>query len=250
MENRHIIINDTIVSYLTTGKGEQSLIFLHGWRSHKEAWLTIAEKMETSGYRLFFIDLPGFGVSEAPKKPYTLHDYAETIRIFAEKLGLQTHAVIGHSAGARVATCLLAEQPNFATKLVLIASGGMRAHYIGFKKIIAKILKPFFMPRCMAPLRKRLYQIIGAEDYYATPELQKTFINIIHENQDLLFKKITTDTLVVWGDKDTMTPLTYGMHIQKQIPHSHIEVIRNAGHYCFSEQPEQFTATLIHFLKQ
>ncbi len=248
MENKQIIINERIVSYVTTGKGDHSLIFLHGWRSNKEAWLPIARSMEDSGYRLIFIDLPGFGVSETPKKPYMLHDYAETVRLFAEKLDIKIHAVIGHSAGARIAVKLAVENPNFMDKLVLVASGGSRPNFMEIKACLAKIAKPFFTPHFMAPLRKKLYAAMGAEDYLATPDLQKTFVNIINENLDPLLPHIKTDTLIIWGDKDVTAPLTYGKHITKLIPNARLEVIEGTGHYCFSEQPEKFTGILSRFI--
>ncbi|MDO8582822.1 MAG: alpha/beta hydrolase [bacterium] len=244
MENRQIIINETLVSYATAGRGDRSLIFLHGWRSNKEAWLPVEQLMENAGYRLVFIDLPGFGASEAPKRPYALHNYAETVRLFAEKLELQVHAVIGHSAGARIAAKLAVENPDFMDKLVLVASGGARPAFVGLKSCLAKIAKPFFAIGFMAPLRKKLYAAIGAEDYLATPELQKTFVNIINENLDPLLPRIKTDTLIIWGEKDATAPIEYGKHITKLIPNSRLEVIENAGHYCFSEKPEKFVALL------
>ncbi|MSR73542.1 MAG: alpha/beta hydrolase [Candidatus Pacebacteria bacterium] len=248
MESKQIIINESIISYTTAGRGDHSLIFLHGWRSNKEAWLPVAHLMEQSGYRLIFIDLPGFGASEAPKQPHTLHDYAETVRLFREKLDMKVHAVIGHSAGARIAAKLAAEHPDFMEKLVLVASGGARPTFVGIKATLAKIAKPFFAPRFMTPLRKKLYAWIGAEDYLATPELQKTFVNIINENLDPLLAQIKTDTLVIWGDKDETAPITYGTHITKLIPNAQLEIIEGAGHYCFSEQPEEFVNLISKFI--
>lgn len=244
MENKQIIINESIVSYVTAGRGDRSLIFLHGWRSSKEAWLPVAHLMENCGYRLLFIDLPGFGASETPKCPYTLHNYTETVRIFAEKLDLKIHAVIGHSAGARIAVKLAAESPDFIEKLVLVASGGARPAFVGLKACLAKIAKPFFAMGFMAPLRKKLYVAMGAEDYLATPDLQKTFVNIINENLDPLLPRIKTDTLIVWGEKDATAPIEYGKHITHLIPNARLEVIEGAGHYCFNEKPEKFVALL------
>ena len=200
--------------------------------------------MENAGYRLIFIDLPSFGASEQPKKPYTLHDYAETVRIFTKKLELKIHAVIGHSAGARVAIKLAAEHPDLFKKLVLIASGGNRPAFITLKAALAKIAKPFFIPRFMAPLRAIIYKTLGADDYLATPELTATFVNIINENLDSLFPRIKNDTLIIWGDVDTTAPLAYGKRMARLIPNASLKIIKGAGHYCVSEQPEKCIALL------
>ena len=249
MENKQIIVNETLISYVSAGKGERSLIFLHGWRSSKEAWMPIAEHIEQCGYRILFIDFPGFGASEAPNKPYNLHDYAETVRAFAEKLDIKIAAVIGHSFGARVAIKLAEEHPHLLEKLVLVASGGKRASFLTIKSFAAKLAKPFFIPRFMAPLRKKMYGIMGADDYLVTTELQTTFANIIHENLDALLPRIHIKTLVVWGDKDEMAPLEYGRHMAQLLPNAQLEIINGAGHYCFSEKSEKFIDLILKFLK-
>lgn len=249
MESRQIIINGSALSYATAGKGERSLVFLHGWRSSKEAWLPVAQHIENSGYRLIFVDLPGFGASETPKKPYTLHDYAETVREFSEKLGMKAYAIIGHSAGARMAVKLAVNHPSLFSKLVIIASGGKRPPFLKIKTFFARLAKPFFMPRFMAPLRAAIYAWIGADDYLATPELQKTFVNVINENLDPLLKSVRNETLIVWGSKDTTAPPAYGAHMAHLVPHARFEIIKGAGHYCFSEQPERFSTLLSDFLK-
>ncbi len=205
--------------------------------------------MQGAGFRMFFIDLPGFGASETPKNPYTLNDYAKTVRIFIEKLSLQNCVVIGHSFGARVTIKLAAENPNLLQKLVLVASGGNRTPYIGLKAMLAKIIKPFFMPRFMASFRKKLYSLIGAEDYLATPKLQATLLNIVNENLDPLMPCIKTKTLVIWGNADTTAPISYGKHMATCIPNARLKIIKGAGHYCFQEKPEKFTILLTAFLK-
>lgn len=250
MESRQLLINNTLVSYATVGMGEKALIFLHGWRSSKEAWLPIAQLVENSGYRLLFIDLPGFGASEIPKNPYTLHDYAETIRMFMEKLNLRHCVVIGHSFGARVGIKLATESPALIKKLVLVASGGANARLTNLTKITAKIIKPFFMPQFMHPLRKKIYHAIGADDYLATPQLQKTFLNIVNENSDPLLPHIKTETLIIWGDKDQTAPLEYGRRIARHIPNARLEIIKDAEHYCFRENPQKFVSLLTEFLNK
>lgn len=248
MEQKQIIINGALISYGTLGKGEKSLIFLHGWRSNKEAWSPVAALMKSAGFRIFFIDLPGFGASETPKNPYTLHNYAETVRVFIQKLNLENCVIIGHSFGARVAIKFAAENPNLLQKLVLVGSGGAQPWWRNASILIAKIIRPFFMPYFMAPLRIRFYRAIDADDYIATPQLQKTLVNIINENLDPLLPRIQTETLVIWGDKDTIAPISYGKRMARAIPNARLKIIKDAGHYCFQDAPQKFVSLLTKFL--
>ncbi len=248
MENRHIIINNALLSYATMGMGERALIFLHGWRSNKEAWTSVAACMEHAGYRLFFIDLPGFGASEILKKPYTLHDYAETVRMFIEKLNLKNCVIIGHSFGARVALKITARYPELAKKLVVVGSGGSRPWWRHVSMFVAKLMHPFFTPRFMQPLRARIYRAIGAEDYLATPALKQTFLNTINENLMPLCPFVQCETLVVWGENDREARLEYGRAMTRAIPNARLIIIADTGHFCFQDAPEEFVSLLTEFL--
>jgi len=70
----------------------------------------------------------------------------------------------------------------------------------------AKAVRPIFKPQIMQGLRKKIYKNIGAEDYLATPELQKTFVNITSEDLSADLKNIKVPTLIINGENDKDTP--------------------------------------------
>jgi pimeloyl-ACP methyl ester carboxylesterase len=55
---------------------------------------------------------------------------------------------------------------------------------------------------------------------------------------------ITVPTLIVWGDNDTVTPLSQGQDLQRALVGSSLEIVAGAGHRPHLEDPEA-TATLI-----
>lgn len=269
MTQKQIILNNLLINYYTEGTGGAPIIFLHGWRSEALVWHSIIKnlKLRIENYALYALDLPGFGNSEMPKNPFTLHDYAKIVKEFIGTLNPPHFApqdgaswskqpltlnpiIIGHSFGARIAIKLAAENPTLIQKLVLVGSGGARPWWRHIGMCIAKFIKPFFIPRFMQPFREKLYRIIGAEDYVATPKLKKTVLNILHEPLEPLFPRIQTPTIIIWGEKDAVTPLAYGQKIHRDIHDSHFVIIKNAGHFCFLEQPEEFIKILEEFLKK
>ncbi|MEM0119976.1 MAG: alpha/beta hydrolase [Thermoprotei archaeon] len=64
------------------------------------------------------------------------------------------------------------------------------------------------------------------------------------------FSKKGIPTLIVWGEKDTLIPLTSAYIFKEKMPQSELVVIRGAGHVPHWEIPESFNKKIISFLKE
>lgn len=252
--NQQIVINNQLISFVKRGSelAEQTLLFLHGWRSNKEAWSNIIQKLRVTGdgLQVYAIDLPGFGASPAPKTAWGVEDYANLVAEFISKLDLKNVVVIGHSFGGRVGIKLASSRIDLVKKLILVDAAGFvtssaKKSTLGFA---AKIVKPIFKPKFMQGLRKKIYKQIGAEDYVATPELQKIFVKTVNEDLTENMKRILQPTLIVWGEKDKETPLSFAERMKFEIRNSKLEILPNAGHFSFIDQPEEFVKILHEFI--
>ncbi|KAJ7527779.1 hypothetical protein O6H91_16G070500 [Diphasiastrum complanatum] len=113
-----------------TGSGfamENDILFLHGFLSSSSFWVDrvfpyLSESIQKS-YRLFAVDLLGFGKSPKPSKClYTLADHVETIRkSILEPYGIKCIHLVGHSMGCTVALALAAEFPKLVKSVTLIS---------------------------------------------------------------------------------------------------------------------------------
>jgi pimeloyl-ACP methyl ester carboxylesterase len=56
-------------------------------------------------------------------------------------------------------------------------------------------------------------------------------------------------TMLVWGDHDPIIPAKHGIAAHKQIPHSRLELIDDAGHFPYRTNPRKFAATLRDFIE-
>ena len=56
-------------------------------------------------------------------------------------------------------------------------------------------------------------------------------------------------TMVLWGARDSLTPMAQGMDVARLIPNSHWEVLPSAGHIPAIEDPRSFDAALLDFLR-
>ena len=64
MIEKEINISGTNINYFEGGNGK-IIIFLHGWGQSSVCFLEVAEKIK-KGYKVFLLDLPGFGKSGTP----------------------------------------------------------------------------------------------------------------------------------------------------------------------------------------
>jgi len=210
-------------------------------------WEKIIEELRAN-YRVIAIDLPGFGLSPVPAKPFTLDDYAETVEALCQKLKINNFILVGHSFGGRVSIKIAIKHPTKVKKLILVDSAGIKRE----RKIIgglARLFKPIFKQKIMDGARNKIYQAIGSEDYLATPKLQKTYQNIVAEDLSSYLCDIKLPTLIIWGENDKDTPLSDAKLMNRDIKNSKLEIIKNAGHFSFIDQPESFNKILSDFLK-
>jgi len=251
---KNIIINDQLINYSTnfTVNSGVPIIFLHGWRVDSKIWQEIIGLMrnESIGNDIYAIDFPGFGGSPSPKTDFNLTDYCGIVEQFMLKLELKKAILIGHSFGGRVAIKLSATKPELAVQVILVDSAGLIIHQNKKKalNIAAKIVKPFFGAKVMQPLRKEIYRKIGADDYLATPELQKTYVNIINEDLSVYLPKMPGPTLIIWGSEDKDTPLEYARKMSQDIHKSKMVILDGAGHFCFQDQPAEFVKAIKEFI--
>ena len=265
-----IIINGQLISYLRAGTAStgKSLLFLHGWRSQKEVWNGVVQRikeLESGRISIYALDFPGFGGSPAPKEPWTVGDYANVVKAFIDRLELKNVIVIGHSFGGRVAIklCSIDNEPNISgadksarytidviNKLVLVDSAGFvfNPDKKQMMNLIAKTVKPFFKPKFMEPVRRLIYKTIGAEDYLSTPELRQTFVNIVNEDLSESMEKINIPVLIIWGEKDIETPFEFAGMMKNKIKNSELIVFENAGHFSFLDKREEFVLELKKFI--
>lgn len=71
-------------------------------------------------------------------------------------------------------------------------------------------------------------------------------------SQDLtpLLPSIKAETLLIWGEKDTATPLGDARIMERLIPGAGLVSFPDAGHYSFLDEPARFRAVAREFFKK
>src|SRR5436190_5552169 len=66
------------VHYATIGKGDKTLVFIHGWAGNLGFWREQAPALADKA-RLILVDLPGHGRSDKPQTEYTMEYFARGV---------------------------------------------------------------------------------------------------------------------------------------------------------------------------
>ncbi len=91
----------TKIHYVEEGKGDLTLLFIHGWCINSSYWSSQI-KYFSRQYKVIAIDLPGFGKSTSIRNEWTIEKYGEDIINVIEKLQLNNVILIGHSMSGEI----------------------------------------------------------------------------------------------------------------------------------------------------
>ncbi len=234
-----ITINNLKTDYLKIGAGP-TLVFLHGWSKdiNKERYQKLFDSLSQK-YQLIALDLPGFGQTDSPQKPWSVSDYAKFVNEFLDKLNISNCIMAGHSFGGRITLKLASQNNPKIKKIILIDSAGIER-----KSLKVKLLSSVsgIIP---VSVKKILIPILGSKDYNdVNGVLRETFKLVVNENLEPIIPKIKVPTLLVWGKEDHTTPLWHANLIQKLIPHSVLITVPEANHGLPYRQPQK-TAQII-----
>lgn len=237
----------------------KTLLILHGWQSSKEKWQAVKELAEKSGIKVIVPDLPGFKKENTLSRPWDLNDYVEWTRKFIRQNTSGQIFLLGHSFGGRIAIKFVVKYPEKLSGLILVSAAGITPRpkiKIAIFSIFSKIGHVIFsLPilKCFQPLAEKFtYFLAGEKDYYFIQNqfMKQTFKNIISENLNDLLLKIKTTTLIIWGEKDKMTPLQDAYVMNKKIKNSKLEILKNIQHLPYLESPVLLSEKIINFISK
>lgn len=249
-----IKIQDLDLNYIVEGEGTP-LVVLHGWGCNIDTVRSIIN-IFNGKYKVYALDLPGFGKSQEPKEPIDSFAYAEIVKEFLEMMKVKKASFIGHSFGGKLSIIFGAKYPELVDKIVLIDSAGLipkrgAKYYIkvySFKSFRFIYKNLFFWLKDEKKMEK-FYKKFGSDDYRdSSGVMRRIVVKVVNENLQPLLKDIKAPTLIIWGENDQATPLYMAKIMEKEIKDSGLVVFNGAGHYSYLDDYNRFVAVIKAFL--
>jgi pimeloyl-ACP methyl ester carboxylesterase len=271
-----ITLQGVTIYYETMGEPDApTVLFVHGLYGSTASWRYNMSDIAAAGYRVIAYDRPGFGLSDKVVDfDYALANQVDLAVSLLAALGVEETAVVGHSAGAKVAVELARRQPERVTHLVLVDAlttvGGPPA-FVGPLVELPPVwrwariaLQAYFTRENLEASLGNFYvdpSFLSQVDYdaywraFQTPGWDVALLALTRDSageqlREAELRQITTDTLLLWGEQDTVTPLAQGENLARLLPNSELVVIPQSGHQPFEERAEAFNAALLSFLGQ
>lgn len=247
------------------GSGDP-LVFLHsggGVTSTDPVVEALAER-----HRVIAPLHPGFEDPEDLTELRDVHDLALYHDELFEALELDGATVIGHSFGGMVAAELAAHVPSRVSKLVLVAPVGLwddaypvvdlfTAFPFGIQELLWGDPNSADVANAMAAMARGEREVEGAADPLTAMLLRvlpglitlgKFMWPLPDKGLSRRLRRIKARTLVVWGEKDKLTPSRYADDFVAKIPDATAEFIPDAGHMAPYERTQRFVELIDGFI--
>ena len=275
MAPHKVVLHSHELSYVDSGAGPV-VLFIHGILGSQRQWSHLVDRMDED-HRVLVPDLFGHGESAKPLGDYSLSSHAATMRDLLDHLGIERVTLVGHSLGGGIAMQFYYLFPERVARLVLVDSGGLgrevnlilrSATLPGAAQVLSILASAPVLSRAEALGRVaskvgwRPGADIGAiwrgfsslgdrESRRAFLATTRAVIDIGGQSisaHDHLEGALPVPTLIVWGSKDRMIPVSHALSVQRALPDCHVELFEGAGHFPHLEDPDRFARVLREFI--
>lgn len=270
------------IPYTVTGNG-RPLLLVHGFGASIGHWRKNIPVLAGAGYKVYAIDLLGFGNAEKPALDYTVELWRDQLKAFWDTHIHEPTVFVGNSIGGLLCLMVLADYPETAAGGVLLNCAGglnhrpeelplpLRVMMGTFTKVVTSdLVGPllFNLIRQKPRLRRTLHQVYRDREA-VTDELidliyepscdagaQKVFASVLTAppgpTPAELLARIDQPLLVLWGEADPWTPIA-GAKVYQQLAETHpltFVPIPNTGHCPHDENPNAVNPRMVDWLKQ
>lgn len=254
-----------------------TVVMIHGFACSGVQWTYTAPALQRAGFTTIAVDLPGFGNSDLPPEPITSSRYGDIIAEVLRVLDIGPVVLMGNSMGAYAAWLCAAKHPELAKSLILSNSAGapMQGSLPARNKRRHRALGATIFPglgaiaglRISNPLTRRIVRPIIDKCFGDPTRVTPEVFELLHQaakrsrivltnrltwGQDVeresLLASISCPTLIIWGDKDAIVPISSMDFFVDHIHHAKLKVYFGVGHLPMLEIPDEFNRDVIAFL--
>lgn len=216
-----------------------SVVLVHGLSGSRRWWSRNIPALKKE-YRVFVLELPGFGTARG-QKILDLPGLGALLLEFVKALKLKGCVLIGHSMGAHAILHAAALEPDCFSGLVLAAASAfvnrsvlnsaawlIPASFMGAYEFIPTVLSDGF--------QAGLFNL-----WFAAHALT-------HDNPTELLTRLTMPVLLLHGSRDVLVTLKMGRQLEQSLVNSRLEIVKGAGHNLMFDRSAEFNRLTLEFL--
>jgi pimeloyl-ACP methyl ester carboxylesterase len=276
LDYEEITLHGHCVSYRRAGWGPV-IVLIHGITGSSETWADVMEPL-AENFTVVAPDLLGHGQSAKPRGDYSLGAYASGVRDLLGALGHDRGTIVGHSLGGGVAMQMAYQFPERCERLVLVSSGGLGREVNAMLRAAtlpgSELVLPLLASQRLLNVSSAVGSFLGRLGMRAGPDLEEiwrgfsslndagaraAFIHTLRgivdpggqrvNATDRLYLAQRVPTMLLWGERDPIIPVSHGRGAQKLIPGSRLETFPGAGHFPHRTDPRMFVKRLTEFME-
>jgi pimeloyl-ACP methyl ester carboxylesterase len=265
--------------YMESGRaGAPPVILVHGLGATGASFLPMQWDLARD-YRVYAVDLPGFGESDKPVRALHPAFFARWLVAWMNAVGLERAHVIGNSMGGRVALELGLTSPKRVDRLVLLAPSLAWRRYRAAARLV-RLLRPEL---AVMPMRVVHTLVVGAlKTSFARPErvaeaamhaaadefvrhfaTRRGRIAFFHAAREVYLEephgtrgfwdrlpRLSSPALFIFGEHDRLIPRGFVRHVRRALPNAECDVFEDCGHVPQFEMPEKTNKRVREFLSK
>ncbi len=258
---RNIVAGSYSWNVTSMGNAPIACVLLHGTGSSSHSWHDLMQPL-AERFTVVALDLPGHANTSCENRPdLSLRGIASAVTGLLQHMKLNTHSIIGHSAGAAIGAQMLIDKPDSYQRLVsingaLVPLGGLPGLVFSpIAKISANL--PFLTdlfgsrlrdPKAVDKLLKNTGSNISQESTNQYRALCKNTDHVSGALQMMaswrlepLFQMLSTihvPVQLIAGANDAMIPARDAYRLNRLFPNSELTMLPNLGHLAHEEAPE------------
>lgn len=254
-------------AFILAGSGP-ALLLIHGIGDSADSWLELIPELAKK-HTVIAPDLLGHGDSDKPRADYSIAAYANAMRDLLAVLDIERVTVVGHSLGGGVAMQFAYQFPERCERLCLVSTGGVAHEVHPLLRFASAPNADLVLPLLGSPGSRLLGHFTLAalkaintdlgldadhliQVFDALPDgaARRAFVRTLRAAVDWRGQAITMldrcyltqgmPTLLVWGARDAIIPVSHAHKAHGAMPGSRLEVFPETGHFPHKDRSEQF----------
>jgi pimeloyl-ACP methyl ester carboxylesterase len=255
--SRFATLDGVRIHYKSLGDGETAVVFIHGWTCNLTFWGAQVKDLAGKG-RLLFVDLPGHGRSDKPKRAYTMDYFAQAVEAVRKNAGVKDLALIGHSMGTPVMRQYYRAHPE-RTRALVAVDGSLEpfvkpaeidqyiAQYTGVDYLdkLGKAVDGMFARNTPGDVRAAIKNAMLSTPHHVVVSALKGMLDpAIWKDDQVSVPLLQVSAKLPWWPPD------YEAYVRKLAPKVEYHVLDDAGHFLMLDRPGDFNALLTAFLRR